>query len=67
MGSDESNHILFMCFMKSMYYLTFLSNKQKIDIFIKKSPHKVPYLPLNLHLHQNYPCLTNTFVNMDQF
>ena len=43
---DESNHILFMCFMKSMYYLTFLSNKQKIYIFMKNHPHKVPYLPL---------------------
>ena len=38
MGFDESNHILFMCIMKSMYYLTFLSNKQQIDIFMKNHP-----------------------------
>ena len=38
MSFDESNHILFMCFMKSMYYLTFLSNKQKIDIFMTNHP-----------------------------
>ena len=34
-GFDDSNHIFFMCFMKSMYYLTFLSNKQEIDIFMQ--------------------------------
>ena len=38
MGFDESNHILSMCFMKSMYYLTFLNNKQKIDIFMHIHP-----------------------------
>ena len=38
MGFDKSNHILFMRFMKSMHYLKFLSNKQKIDIFMKITP-----------------------------
>ena len=38
MDFDDSKHILFMCFMKSMYYLTFLNNKQKIDIFMKNHP-----------------------------
>ena len=46
MGFDDSNHILFMYFMKSMYHLTFLSNKQEIDIFMKNHPtrrHTSPY------------------------
>ena len=41
--------------MKSMYHLTFWSNKQKIDIFIKNHPHKVPYLFLiNVYWVQNH-------------
>ena len=47
MGFDDSNHILFMYFMKSMYLLTFLSNKQEIDIFMKNHPTRaIP--PLNI-------------------
>ena len=51
MAFDDSNHILFTCIMKSMYYLTVLSNKQEIDIFMKNYPtrcHTPPPPPLNL-------------------
>ena len=38
MDFDDSKHILFMYYEKHKYYLTFLNNKQKIDIFMKNHP-----------------------------
>ena len=57
MGFDDSNHILFMYFMKSMCHLTFLSNKQEIDIFMKNHPtrrHTSPLTDIAQHEAKNY-------------
>ena len=48
MGFDESNHILFMCFMKHEKHVLLDIFEQQTEnwYFHEKSPHKVTHLPL---------------------